>query len=78
MFHGGFEWSLAQRDQFEKQITERHWEDFFQSATPDAKPWISYIREEVIAEMPKRMEDFLDGRGRFAKALPFGLVSVDR
>ena len=77
MFHGGFEWSLAQRDQFEKQIAERKWEHFFQSATTDGKPWIFYIRDEVIAEMPKRMEGILDGMGRFAKALPFELVSIE-
>ncbi|WP_108610455.1 hypothetical protein [Aminobacter sp. MSH1] len=76
MFHGGFEWSLAQRDQFEKQIAERQWERFFKSATTGDKPWIFYIRDEVIAEMPKRMEALLDGMGRFAKVLPFELVAI--
>lgn len=77
MFHGGFEWSLAQRDQFNQQIAERQWGDLFQSATSDHKPWIFYIRDEVIAEMPKQIEGILDGMGRFAKALPFELVSTE-
>jgi len=77
MFHGGFEWSLAQRDQFEKQVAQRHWENLFQSATTDGKPWMFYIRDEVITEMPPRMEGILDAMGKFAKNLPFELVSID-
>jgi hypothetical protein len=75
MFHGGFEWSLAQRDQFLAQIAERQWDGLFQSATTDRKPWIFYLRDEVIAEMPLQMGRILDAMGRFAKALPFDLVS---
>lgn len=75
MFHGGFEWSLAQRDQFQAQIAERQWDGLFQSATTDRKPWIFYLRDEVIAEMPLQMGRILDAMGRFAKALPFDLVS---
>jgi hypothetical protein len=77
MFHGGFEWSLAQRDQFEKQIAERRWDRFFESATTNGKPWIFYLTDEAIAEMPTRMEAILDGMGRFAKSLPFALVSIE-
>jgi hypothetical protein len=77
MFHGGFEWSLAQRNQFEKQIVERHWEDLFLAATSGGDPWIFYIRDEVISEMPKQIERILDGMGRFAKALPFELVAME-
>jgi len=77
MFHGGFEWSLAQRDQFDRQIVQRRWGDLFQSATSNDKPWIFYIRDGVIAEMPSRIEAILDGMGRFAKSLPFELVAID-
>lgn len=76
MFHGGLEWSLAQRDQFEQQITQRHWEGFFRSARTDNRPWIFYIKDDIIAEMPSKIEAILDGMGRFARGLPFELVSI--
>jgi hypothetical protein len=76
MFHGGFEWSLAQRDHFESLIAARKWDKYFQSARTNDKPWIFYLRDEVIDDMPKRMESILDGFGRFAKDLPFELVSA--
>lgn len=76
MFHGGFEWSLEQRDQFERLIAERKWEKYFQSARTNDKPWIFYLRDEVIDDMPRRMESILDSFGRFAKALPCELIST--
>ena len=75
MFHGGFEWSLGQRDQFDILIATKKWENYFQSARTNDKPWIFYLRDEVINDMPRRMELILDGFGRFAKDLPFELVS---
>ena len=76
MFHGGFEWSLAQRDQFENQIKSQNWDKYFQSARTNDKPWIFYLRDEVIDDMPRRMKSILDSFGRFAKDLPFDLVSI--
>lgn len=76
MFHGGFEWSVKQRDQFEDLISARHWEKYFQSARTNDRPWIFYLRDEVIDEMPKRMGSILDSFGVFAKHLPFELVST--
>lgn len=76
MFHGGFEWSLAQRDQFEALIAARNWDKYFQSARTNDKPWIFYLRDEVIDDMPRRMEAILDSFGRFAKDLPFELIST--
>jgi hypothetical protein len=76
MFHGGIEWSLKQREEFETLIARRQWEKYFQSARIDDKPWIFYLRNEMIEEMPKRLESILDGFGRFAKDLPFELASL--
>ena len=76
MFHGGFEWSLPQRDQFERLIAARDWDKYFQSARTNDKPWIFYLRDEVIDDMPRRMESILGAFGRFAKDLPFELVST--
>lgn len=76
MFHGGFEWSLAQRDQFERLIAARSWDKYFQSARTNDNPWIFYLRDEVIDDMPRRMESLLDSFGRFAKDLPFELIST--
>lgn len=76
MFHGGFEWSLPQRDQFERLIAARNWDKYFQWALTNDKPWIFYLRDEVIDAMPRRMESILGGFGRFAKDLPFELVST--
>lgn len=75
MFHGGFEWSLDQRDQFEEQIAQRKWERFFNSARSGHKPWIFYLQDGVIAQMPAMVEGILDSLGRFAKELPFELIS---
>lgn len=76
MFHGGFEWSLSQRDQFETLIAAREWDKYFQSARTDGKPWIFYLRDEVIDEMPRRIETILAGFGRFAKDLPLELLAT--
>lgn len=78
MFHGGFEWSLEQRDQFERLIDARKWDKYFQSARTNDRPWIFYLRDDVIEEMPKRMESILDSFGVFAKHLPRDLVSLQR
>ncbi|RUW90243.1 hypothetical protein [Mesorhizobium sp. M7A.F.Ca.US.010.02.1.1] len=77
MFHGGFEWSLEQRTRFARQIEARHWEHFFSAATTDEEPWIFYVRKEVIAEMPSRIEAILDSWGAFVKGLPFELVAIN-
>ncbi|MER9880993.1 hypothetical protein [Mesorhizobium sp. M0118] len=74
VFHGGFEWSIDQREQFETLIAERNWDRFFQSARTNDNPWIFYIRDEIIDDMPRRMASILDSLGRFAKNLPFELV----
>lgn len=76
MFHCGFEWSFPQRDQFERLIEARDWEKYFQSARSNDKPWIFYLRDEVIDDMPRRMESILGGFGRFAKDLPLELIST--
>lgn len=75
--YGGFEWSLEQRARFARQIEARHWEHFFSAATTDEEPWIFYVRKEVIAEMPSRIEAILDSWGAFVKGLPFELVAIN-
>lgn len=77
MFHGGFEWSLEQRDQFEKLIVEKAWDKYFQSARTGDKPWIFYLRDEIIDDMPNRMASILNSFGVFAKNLPFNLISIE-
>ena len=75
MFHGGFEWSLAERERFETLIAKQGWEHYFKSARTNGRPWIFYLRDDIIDEMPRRMEGILDSFGRFTKNLPFELVS---
>lgn len=77
LFHGGFEWSLEHREQFEALVAARAWDQFFQSARTNGKPWIFYLRDEIIDDMPRRMEGVLDSLGRFAKNLPLDLVFRD-
>lgn len=77
MFHGGLEWSIEQRDQFEKLIEERGWDRYFTSARSSDRPWIFYLRDEIMDDMPNQMGALLDGFGRFARSLPHELVSAE-
>jgi hypothetical protein len=74
MFHGGFEWGQKRRDAFEKKIDTCGW-PFFSCSTSGGRPWIYYLRNETIDAMPTMVENMLDSIGRFAKSLPFELIS---
>ncbi|WP_156461954.1 hypothetical protein [Rhizobium sp. Leaf311] len=76
MFHGGFEWSLERRDNFEKEIEKNGWGKFFTSSTTNSRPWIYYIRDEAIVAMPRMVEHMLDSLGLFTKSLPWELTSL--
>jgi len=78
MFHGGLEWSIGQRNQFEKLIEQRKWDRYFVAALSNDRPWIFYLRDEMIDELPDRMNSLLDAFGRFARSLQHELVSVDQ
>lgn len=75
MFHGGFEWSVGNREKFTKIIEKEGWQQFFTCSTSGGDPWIYYLTNETIEEMPDRVGGMLDDLGRFAKELPFELVS---
>lgn len=75
MFHGGFEWSLDRREFFETQVKNKAWSRFFSCSTTNGRPWIYYIEKAAIDALPTMVEDMLDSLGRFAKSLPFELIS---
>ncbi|WP_426122488.1 hypothetical protein [Pararhizobium sp. PWRC1-1] len=75
MFHGGFEWTVHSREKFTEIIEAKGWERFFTCSTSGDKPWIYYLTNETIADMPDMIGKMLDDLGRFAKDLPFELIS---
>lgn len=75
MFHGGFEWSVGNRQKFTELIEKEGWHQFFTCSTSRGEPWIYYLTNETIDAMPDRVEKMLDGLGQFAKELPFELIS---
>ncbi|RWO22122.1 hypothetical protein [Mesorhizobium sp.] len=75
MFHGGFEWSIPQRQMFVALIAERGWDRYFFWSTSNDEPWICYLRDEVIDVLPDRVFAILGGLGRFTKALPDELMT---
>lgn len=75
MFHGGFEWSIAQRQSFVKLIAERGWERYFFWSTTNGDPWICYLRDDIIDALPERVFAVLGSLGRFTKALPYELMT---
>ena len=75
MFHGGFEWSIAQRQSFVKLIAERGWERYFFWSKTDGDPWICYLRDDIIDALPERVFAVLGSLGRFTKALPYELMT---
>lgn len=76
MFHGGFEWSIEQRDKFLALVEGQGWQKYFQWSESDHRPWIFYLRDEVIDAMPDRVRAILDSLGRFARDLPHGLFAT--
>ena len=70
MFHDGIEWSKDNKDDFQKEIIARSWEDYFSFSTSNNDPWIFYINKEYIAKSPDLMSEFLDSLASFCKALP--------
>lgn len=78
MFHGGFEWSIPQRQTFVALIAERGWDQYFVWSTTNDQPWICYLRDEVIDALPDRVFAILGSLGRFTKALPHKLMSDPR
>ncbi|ESY22448.1 hypothetical protein [Mesorhizobium sp. C395A] len=75
MFHGGFEWSIPQRQTFVALIAERGWDQYFVWSTTDHEPWICFLRDQVIDALPDRVFAILGSLGRFTKALPYELMS---
>lgn len=75
MFHGGFEWTIDRREFFEKEVEKKRWVRFFICSTTNGRPWIYYIKNEAIDALPAMVENMLDSLGRFAKSLPFELIS---
>lgn len=76
MFHGGFEWSVGNRQLFTEMIEkEEGWQQFFTCSTSGGEPWIYYLSNETIDDMPDRVGKMLDELGQFAKELPFELIS---
>lgn len=75
MFHGGFEWSIPQRQAFSKLIVVRKWDRYFTWSKSRDEPWICYLRDEVIDELPQRVFSILGSLGRFTKSLPYKLIS---
>lgn len=77
MFHGGFEWSEEQRTSFQNRIDQQGWQEYFDSAKSDHKPWVFYLTVDTIDRMPAVMDEILDGLASFAKSLPFELISIE-
>jgi len=75
MFHGGFEWSVGNRQKFMEMIEKEGWQQFFTCSTYGGEPWIYYLSNETIDGMPDRVGTMLDELGQFAKELPFELTS---
>lgn len=75
MFHGGFEWSIPQREAFVVLIAKNRWERYFIWSTTNHEPWICYLRDEVIDALPDRLFAILGSLGRFTKSLPYELMS---
>jgi len=75
MFHGGFEWSIPQRQMFVNLIAEREWDRYFFWSKINDEPWICYLRDEVVDALPDRVLAILGSLGRFTKALSYDLMS---
>lgn len=75
MFHGGFEWTVSNRRKFANMIEKEGWQQFFTCSTSGGEPWIYYLTNETIDDMPDRVGKMLDELGQFAKELPFKLIS---
>lgn len=78
MFHGGLEWSSQQRQMFVALIEARGWDQYFVWSTTNDRPWICYLRDEVIDALPDRVFAILGSLGRFTRALPHELLSDPR
>jgi hypothetical protein len=76
MFDGGFEWSVGNRQKFAKMIEREGWQRFFNCSTSGEMPWIYYLTDETINDMPDRVGKMLDELGQFAKNLPFDLIAM--
>ncbi len=76
MFHGGFEWSVSNRQKFANLIEREGWQKFFTCSTSGGVPWIYYLTNETIEDMPDWVGRILDELGQFAKDLPFDLVAM--
>lgn len=77
MFHGGFEWAEQKRENFQKMIIKHGWQEYFDCAKSDHKPWVFYLTADTINNIPLIMNKILDGLAAFAKSLSFDLIAVD-
>ena len=67
MFHGGFEWPVKDRNEFDK-LRYREWpSEWFWTATRDDKPWIFYMSEDFILHWLNTIDEVLDGVGAYMK-----------
>ena len=68
MFHGGFEWPLEERQRFARQLSRSGWpEDWFSTAMSGGKPWIFYMSPIFVTHCLDRMEQVIEGIGKFYK-----------
>jgi hypothetical protein len=66
MFHHGFEWPPAQRQNFERQLAD--WStDWFSKSTSGEKPWMFYLTGTYIEHCLATIDKSISGIGAFAR-----------
>lgn len=66
MFHNGFEWPMAERENFAKAIRQNQWpSEWFTQSTRAERPWIFYMSAEFIGHCLATIDQVLDGVGKY-------------
>ena len=67
MFHNGFEWPVAMRDNSQTLIEQKHWEDWFSRASTNDKPWVFYMSAPFIERLMALIDEVLKAAGRLVR-----------
>lgn len=75
MFHNGFEWPLDKREEFNVLLSDHKLDKYFSNSITDGKPWIFYIDDNTIENIPNTMKEITGSLAKFAMSLPRDLFS---
>lgn len=68
VFHNGFEWPLAKRDEFERLMASRNWPpDWFTRATSDDKLWVLYLSDAFVVHSMEMLPEVIEGLGIYVR-----------